>query len=103
LDRLKLILWFGNDRVLVISDGITARRGHDFRFPGHKHPLVFPIKALSELLLKYFFSLPAPDTVLWLKSGLFQLERFNKSYSHMRQTNRGHLGELPWLELGRWR
>jgi hypothetical protein len=32
-----------------------------------------------------------------------ELERFNKSYSHMRQTNRGHLGELPWLELGRWR
>jgi len=31
------------------------------------------------------------------------LERFNKSCSHTRQTNREHLGVLSWPGLGRWR
>jgi len=31
------------------------------------------------------------------------LERFNKSYSHRRQTTLGRLGRLPWPGPGRWR
>jgi hypothetical protein len=48
-----------------------------------------------------YFQISAP--VQPGKVGVQALEHFNKNCSHTRQTNREHLGRLPWPRLGRWR